>query len=97
MQGACIAVGLPVARQPPHKSRRAELPHRAFQKYSHPRDSLFGNQLLFPVGRLAQFIYLWARKDSNLRPSDYESPALTTAPRARFKCHVSSVPVSADT
>ncbi len=26
---------------------------------------------------------LWARQDSNLRPSDYESPALTAAPRAR--------------
>ena len=25
---------------------------------------------------------VWARQDSNLRPSDYESPALTTAPRA---------------
>jgi hypothetical protein len=25
---------------------------------------------------------LWARQDSNLRPSDYESPALTAAPRA---------------
>ncbi len=25
----------------------------------------------------------WARLDSNQRPSDYESPALTTAPRAR--------------
>jgi hypothetical protein len=24
----------------------------------------------------------WARQDSDLRPSDYESPALTTAPRA---------------
>ena len=24
----------------------------------------------------------WARLDSNQRPSDYESPALTTAPRA---------------
>jgi hypothetical protein len=26
----------------------------------------------------------WARLDSNQRPSDYESPALTTAPRARL-------------
>ena len=26
---------------------------------------------------------VWARQDSNLRPSDYESPALTAAPRAR--------------
>jgi hypothetical protein len=32
-----IAVGLPVAQQPPHKSRRAELSHRAFQKYSYPQ------------------------------------------------------------
>ena len=35
-----IAVGLPVTRQPPHKSRRAELPHRAFQKYSPPQKAL---------------------------------------------------------
>ena len=28
---------------------------------------------------------VWARQDSNLRPSDYESPALTAAPRARYK------------
>ena len=34
---------------------------------------------------------VWARQDSNLRPSDYESPALTAAPRARYK--VSSAPV----
>ncbi len=26
---------------------------------------------------------IWARQDSNLRPNDYESSALTTAPRAR--------------
>ena len=29
-----IAVGQPVARLPPHRSRRAELPHRALQKDS---------------------------------------------------------------
>jgi hypothetical protein len=29
-----IKVGQPVARLPPHKSRRAELPHRAFQRCS---------------------------------------------------------------
>jgi hypothetical protein len=28
------------------------------------------------------FYYVWARQESDLRPSDYESPALTTAPRA---------------
>lgn len=32
----------------------------------------------------------WARQDSNLRPSDYESPALTAAPRARFSKQVTS-------
>ena len=32
------------------------------------------------VGRVTKL--LWARQDSNLRPSDYESPALTAAPRA---------------
>jgi hypothetical protein len=32
-----IAVELSVTQQPPHKSRRAELPHRAFQRYSHPQ------------------------------------------------------------
>jgi hypothetical protein len=30
----CIKVGQPVTELPPHKSRRAELPHRAFQSYS---------------------------------------------------------------
>jgi len=40
MSLSIIAVGLPVTRQPPHKSRRAELPHRAFQKYSHPQKAL---------------------------------------------------------
>ncbi len=29
----------------------------------------------------------WARMESNHRPSDYESPALTTAPRAPKKRH----------
>ena len=37
---AGIAVELPVTRQTPHKSRRAELPHRAFQKYSRPQKAL---------------------------------------------------------
>ena len=31
-----IAVGLPVTQQAPHRSRRAELPHRALQEYSLP-------------------------------------------------------------
>ena len=31
---AGIAVGLPVTQQPPHRSRRAVFPHRAFQRYS---------------------------------------------------------------
>jgi len=31
-----IAVGLPVAQQPPHGSRRADFPHRALQKSSLP-------------------------------------------------------------
>jgi hypothetical protein len=33
--GVTIAVGLPVTRQPPHRSRRAELSHRALQENSH--------------------------------------------------------------
>jgi len=33
--GKGIAVGLPVTRQPPHRSRRAELSHRALQENSH--------------------------------------------------------------
>jgi len=36
-----IVVGLPVALQPPHKSQRAELSHRAFQEYSLPQDVTF--------------------------------------------------------
>src|SRR3990170_626612 len=32
-----IAVGPPVAQRPPHRSRRAELPHRALQRYSLPQ------------------------------------------------------------
>jgi hypothetical protein len=47
--GVDIAVGRPVTRPPPHRSRRAELPHRAPQSYSHriggssspPRPSLW--------------------------------------------------------
>ena len=38
-----------------------------------------------PVYFLLYIKPLWARQDSNLRPSDYESPALTAAPRARYK------------
>lgn len=30
-------------------------------------------------------VFWWARQDSNLQPRDYESPALTVAPRARMK------------
>jgi hypothetical protein len=33
-----IEVELPVTRQPPHRSRHAELPHRALQEYSHPQN-----------------------------------------------------------
>ena len=33
----------------------------------------------------------WARQDSNLRPSDYESPALTAAPRALLNISSASV------
>ena len=40
-----IAVGQPVTRQAPHRSRRAELPHRALQKYSLPYDNPLGYQL----------------------------------------------------
>lgn len=40
MQGTAIAVELSVTQQTPHKSRRAELPHRAFQKYSRPQKVL---------------------------------------------------------
>ena len=29
----------------------------------------------------------WALPDSNQQPRDYESPALTVAPRARMQCH----------
>jgi hypothetical protein len=32
-----IAVGLAVARQPPHRSRRAVVPHRALREYSLPQ------------------------------------------------------------
>ena len=32
-----IAVGLPVTRQPPHRSRRAVFPHRALREYSLPQ------------------------------------------------------------
>jgi len=31
-----VTVGQPVTRLPPHRSRRAELPHRALQQYSLP-------------------------------------------------------------
>src|SRR5215213_3528768 len=31
------AVGLPVTRQPPHRSRRAVFPHRALREYSLPQ------------------------------------------------------------
>jgi len=37
---AAIAVGLPVAQQPPHRSRRAVFPHRALQEYSLPQSGL---------------------------------------------------------
>ena len=40
LEGNAIAVELPVTEQTPHKSRRAELPHRAFQRYSHPQKAL---------------------------------------------------------
>ena len=40
MIGAGIAVGLPVTRQPPHRSRRAVFSHRALQKYSLPHSDL---------------------------------------------------------
>jgi len=33
-----IKVGPPVARRPPHRSRRAVLPHRALQSCSHPHE-----------------------------------------------------------
>ena len=33
-----IEVGPPVARRPPHRSRRAILPHRALQDCSHPHE-----------------------------------------------------------
>ncbi len=32
---------------------------------------------------LKSAIFRWAQEDSNFRPSDYESPALTAAPWAR--------------
>jgi hypothetical protein len=35
-----IAVGRPVTRPPPHRSRRAVFPHRALQEYSLPQSSL---------------------------------------------------------
>ena len=35
-----IAVGLPVTRQPPHRSRRAVFPHRALRRYSPPQKDL---------------------------------------------------------
>src|SRR2546430_15254684 len=38
--GAVIAVGRPVTRPPPHRSRRAVFPHRALQEYSLPQSSL---------------------------------------------------------
>ena len=49
-----------------------------------------------PVYFLLYIKPLWTRQDSNLRPSDYESPALTAAPRTRYKhfkcfsvqCHI---------
>jgi len=34
VEGVIIAVGRPVTRPPPHRSRRAELPHRALQRDS---------------------------------------------------------------
>ena len=43
-----IAVGRPVTRPPPHGSRRARLPHLAFQAYSLPQ-----HVLLSPSVRLA--------------------------------------------
>src|SRR5437588_1744592 len=37
-RGIMIAVGLPVTRQPPHRSRRAVFPHRALREYSLPHE-----------------------------------------------------------
>ncbi len=36
---AHVTVEPPVARRPPHRSRRAELSHRALREYSHPHKS----------------------------------------------------------
>ena len=47
-----IAVGTPVARRPPHRSRRAVFPHRALQKDSLLQKTLRPS-LLFPSVRLA--------------------------------------------
>ena len=47
-----IAVGTPVARRPPHRSRRAVFPHRAPQKDSLPQKTL-PPPPLFPSVRLA--------------------------------------------
>src|SRR5437899_4942042 len=38
LQSRKIAVGLPVTRQPPHRSRRAVFPHRALREYSMPHE-----------------------------------------------------------
>src|SRR5580765_2441066 len=39
--------------------------------------------LVIEPGRQEATVELWARQGSNLRPKDYESPALTTELRAR--------------
>ena len=51
-QDRVIAVGTPVARCPPHRSRRAVFPHRAPQKDSLPQKTLPSSSL-FPSVRLA--------------------------------------------
>jgi hypothetical protein len=43
--GVEIEVERPIARPPPHRSRRADFPHRALQKYSLPHSGITMRQL----------------------------------------------------
>ena len=61
---AAIAVELPVTRQAPHRSRRAEFPHRALQKYSHPQRLYAKPGTNFLLSRRGRFT-IWGFTTSN--------------------------------
>src|SRR5207244_9102645 len=68
---------------------RAFLPQRPPHGWnsSQVQGQIRDNSLYWPVRHIRKWLltcaFLWAREGSNLRPEDYESPALTTELRAR--------------